>query len=246
MERAMRKTSNNRIWEIDMARGILIILMIIFHIFFNLDYFYNIPINYSHGVINVLRNIVASLFILISGICTFFSRSSFRRGLIIFFAAIAITLATYLFNSEEYIVFGILHMLSICMLISPVLKKLNKGWLFALMALILLISVLISDIKVNNNYLCMFGLRNKNFTSLDYYTLLPWSLFFVAGILLGKTVYREKKSIFSFQVKDNFINLIGRHSLLVYLVHQPVILAIMSLIFQLKKWQNTILSFLKK
>ncbi len=77
----MRKISKNRIWEIDMARGILVILMIILHILFNLEYFYNIPVNYSYGIINVLRNICATFFIIISGISTFFSRSSIKRGL---------------------------------------------------------------------------------------------------------------------------------------------------------------------
>jgi len=231
----MRKISKNRIWEIDMARGILVILMIILHILFNLEYFYGIPVNYSYGIINVLRNICATFFIIISGISTFFSRSSIKRGLMFFSVAIIITLATYIFNSEEYIVFGILHMISICMLISPVLKKLSKHWLFVLLVALILISIVISDIQVKNNYLFMFGLRNKNFNSLDYYPLLPWSLFFVAGILLGKTIYRDKKSIFSFQVKDNLINLIGRHSLLVYVVHQPVILAIMFLFSNFQK-----------
>jgi uncharacterized membrane protein len=231
----MRKVNKDRIWEIDMARGILVIIMIIFHILFNLEYFYEMPVNYSQGYINMLGSIGASIFILISGISTFFSRNSFRRGLLVFSVAIFINLATYIFNSEEYIVFGILHLISICMLISPVLKKLNKFWLLILMAVLILISIALSNVKVDNNYFFMFGLTNEDFTSLDYYPLLPWSLFFVAGIFLGKTIYRDKKSIFPFQVKDNFISLLGRHSLVIYVVHQPVILAIMSLIFKLKK-----------
>jgi uncharacterized membrane protein len=225
----MRKTNKNRVWEIDMARGILIILMIILHTLFNLEYFYKKPINYSYGFVDMIRIIVASSFIFISGISTFFSRSSLRRGLIVLSTAIIITLATYILNKEEYIVFGILHMLAICMLISPALKKLKKRWLFILLVELILISLIISNIQVKSNYFFMFGLRNKDFISLDYYPLLPWSFFFVAGILLGKTIYREKKSIFSFQVKDNFISFLGRHSLLVYLIHQPVILAIMFL-----------------
>lgn len=229
----MSKTNQKRIWEIDLVRGILIILMIVLHILFNLEYFYNLPINYSYGFVNVVRIIVASFFILISGISTSFSRNSFKRGLMVFSVAMIITLITYIFNNEAYIVFGILHLLGICMLVSPVLKKLNIPWLFILLAILTLISYIITNIEVESSYLFMFGLENEDFVSLDYYPLLPWSLFFVGGILLSKIIYKEKKSIFPFEIKDNFVSFLGRNSLLVYVIHQPIILAAMFLFSKL-------------
>ncbi|MDQ2084893.1 heparan-alpha-glucosaminide N-acetyltransferase [Herbivorax sp. ANBcel31] len=225
----MEKISSKRIWEVDMARGILIILMIVLHILFNLEYFFEISINYSSGFTNVLRIAVASSFILISGTSTSFSRNSFKRGIIVFLTAMMITLFTYIFNREAYVLFGILHLLGICMIISPVFKKLNIPWLFILIVAIILINFIFSNLTVKSNYFFMFGLSNENFISLDYYPLLPWSSFFIAGILLSKIIYRQKKSIFSFDIKDNVINFLGRHSLFVYVVHQPVILIIMFL-----------------
>lgn len=229
----MSKTNQKRIWEIDLARGILIILMIILHILFNLEYFYKVPINYSYGFVNIVRVIVASSFILISGVSTSFSKNSFKRGLMVFFVAIIITIITYIFDNDAYIIFGILHMLGVCMMISPILKRFNISRLFILLIILILINHMIFKIQIKNNYFFMLGLRNEDFISLDYYPLLPWSSIFIVGILLNKIIYKKKKSIFSFQIKDNFISFLGRNSLLVYIVHQPIILVVMFLFSKL-------------
>ncbi|TYQ16642.1 UNVERIFIED_CONTAM: putative membrane protein [Acetivibrio alkalicellulosi] len=224
----MTKTDiSKRVWEIDFARGILIILMTILHTLFNLEYFYSIPINYSSGFVNIIRIMVASSFILVSGISTSFSRSSFKRGMIVLFAALMVTFASYIFNSTGYISFGILHMLSICMISSHLIKRLKTHAIF-LLSIILGLSVFILPyIKVTSNYFFMFGLYTNSFISLDYYPLIPWSGLFVFGIGISKVIYKKKISIFKMRLSDNVINFFGRHSLLIYLVHQPVILFLM-------------------
>lgn len=227
------KNKNNvkkRVWEIDLLRGILVVFLIIFHTIYDLEFFYNIPLGFTTGFIYISGRIVATSFILISGISTVFSRNSFKRGMIVLFAALMVSIATYCFDSSYFVVFGILHLLGVCMIASPLLKKLSYVWLSILSILLASSYFVIPYIKTTHNFFFIFGIHNGEISSLDYYPILPWAGVFVLGIALAKIVYRERKSIFKFSIKDNPLNFLGRHSLWVYLFHQPVILLFLILI----------------
>lgn len=195
-----------------------------------LSFFYNIPLGFTTGFIYISGRIVATSFILISGISTVFSRNSFKRGMIVLFAALMVSIATYCFDSSYFVVFGILHLLGVCMIASPLLKKLSYVWLSILSILLASSYFVIPYIKTTHNFFFIFGIHNGEISSLDYYPILPWAGVFVLGIALAKIVYRERKSIFKFSIKDNPLNFLGRHSLWVYLFHQPVILLFLILI----------------
>lgn len=227
------ETKNNaekRVWEIDLLRGILVVFLIIMHTIYDLEFFYNIPLGFTTGFIYIFGRIVATSFILISGISTVFSRNSFKRGLIVLFTALMISIATYCFDSSYFVIFGILHLLGICMMVSPLLKKLSYVWLFILSILLASSYFVIPYIKTTHNFFFIFGIHNGEISSSDYYPILPWAGAFVLGIALGKIVYREKKSIFKFSIKDNPLSFLGRHSLWVYVIHQPAILLLLILI----------------
>ncbi|OPZ91093.1 MAG: hypothetical protein BWY74_02078 [Firmicutes bacterium ADurb.Bin419] len=219
-----------RIWEIDFLRGFLILVMIYMHTIFDLQYSYGMNLNYGGGVHGIIVNIGGALFIMVSGISTAFSRSNVKRGFIVLGVALAITIATFLYNPEFVIVFGILHFMGICMLVSPILKKIPTIGLFILSAVLASTAFILPYIKVDHNYLFMFGLYTSDFTSSDYYPLLPYSWAFLFGMGLSRILYKEKKSIIPFPLKSTFVNFIGRNSLYVYIVHQPVILIILYVI----------------
>lgn len=221
-----------RIWEIDFLRGILILIMIYMHIIFDLQYYYGMKLNYEGGIHGVIVNVAGPLFIMVSGISTAFSRNSARRGLLILSVALSITLVTFIFSPEVAIVFGILHFFGTCMIISPILKKLPTIWLFVLSALIGCTAFIIPNIKVEHNYLFMFGLYNSDFRSGDYYPLFPYLWAFLFGMGLSRILYKEKKSIIPFRMKSTFVNFIGRKSLYIYVVHQPLILIILNFIMK--------------
>jgi len=229
-KKEVKNDSNNRVWEIDMLRGILVVFLIIFHTIYDLEFLYNIPIGYTTGFIYISGRIVATSFILVSGISTVFSRNSFKRGIIVFFTAMIITLGTYIFDKDFFVIFGILHLLSICMMVSPLLKKLSPLWLFIISILLASTYFVIPYINVTHNLFFMFGIHNGEFSSSDYYPILPWAWAFVLGIALGKIMYKEKKSIFKFSVRENPLNYLGRHSLWIYVFHQPVILLLLTVI----------------
>ncbi|KPU45966.1 acyltransferase family protein [Oxobacter pfennigii] len=221
-----------RAWEIDFLRGIALICMIIFHIVFDLRDLYNIPIDYAKGFFYYEGKFSAILFMLISGISSSFSRNNFKRGLKIFSIAMFITLATYIFDPRLIIKFGILHYFGISMMLYGIFKDLNKYLLLITGTVIIVIGNIFSNMTVVSPYLFPIGLISSSFFSSDYYPIFPWFGIFLYGIAIGKFLYKEKRSIFNFTIPDNPINFLGRHSLIVYLLHQPVILFILNVVMK--------------
>jgi hypothetical protein len=89
--------------------------------------------------------------------------------------------------------------------------------------------------KVVSN-LMVFGIYSADFSSSDYYPLIPWLGVFLYGAAIGKFCYMDKRqSIFKFTFKDNIISKLGRHTLIIYLVHQPAIIGVLSLIDRIKR-----------
>ncbi|HOM01506.1 MAG TPA: heparan-alpha-glucosaminide N-acetyltransferase [Acetivibrio sp.] len=222
-----------RIWEIDILRGTLVIMMVILHILFDLEFVYNFPIGYGTGFIDIIRIIVATLFIMVSGISTSFSKNSFRRGLVVFSAALLISLVTFIVGRDFFICFGVLHLIGICMMASPLLKKIPTFGLIILSLIVGMTQFIIPYIKISHNYFFMFGLYNDKFISADYYPIFPWAWPFLLGMVLSRFIYKEKKSILKFSVRDNPVSWLGRHSLLIYLIHQPIILLLLAIIMGL-------------
>ena len=87
----------------------------------------------------------------------------------------------------------------------------------------------IKGVDVRFDWLLPFGIHSPNLSSFDYFPLLPWLGVFLAGAALGKSAYAAKRSLIGKAWPVTFVNIAGRHSLLIYIVHQPVILAVLYL-----------------
>lgn len=221
---------DKRIWELDFFRGIALILMVYFHTIYDLKEFYNYPASYSTGLNFYIGKISAILFMLISGISSSFSQNNIKRGLKVLGIALLITLITHLYNLDYGIKFGILHFLGVSMLLSPVFIQCNKYVLIMLGAGILALGDFVSDINISVNYLFPLGITGSSFASSDYYPLVPWFGVFLIGLSLGKLLYSDKRSIFSFDLNDNMIIMAGRNTLPIYLFHQPAIIIVLVLL----------------
>jgi uncharacterized membrane protein len=226
----------SRIWEIDFLRGLSIILMVGYHILFDLSELcgirtlIGIPINLSTRAWWAAVMFFAGLFIVLSGISSTLSRSNIRRALKLLVVSIAVTAATYVFDSSSAVYFGILHCLASCILIYGLtLEKSKPRTCAAAGAIVLGLSVAVSLIMkkapVRFDWLLPFGIHSQTFASFDYFPLLPWFGIFLAGAVLGKSIYAPRRSLIPKRLPPIFINAAGRHSLLIYIVHQPVILA---------------------
>lgn len=216
--------STGRIWEIDFLRGTVLVLMVFFHLLFDLKEFYNYPVAYNSGVYFYIGKVSAILFIIISAVSSFFSRNNVRRAVKFLVVAFLITIGSHLYNSAYGIKFGIMHFLGVSILLFPLFKNINKYFLLVLGTGIIILGNYLDHIAVANNCLFLFNLTGSSWVSADYYPLFPWFGVFLYGVVLGKILYPTKKSLFKFTPPRDIVSYFGRHTLLIYLIHQPILL----------------------
>lgn len=227
-----------RIWELDALRGLCILGMLVVHFIYDAVELYGLLRWRYPSAFILVRDWGGVLFLLVSGICVTLGSRCIRRGLIVFSCGMlctAVTAGMYFLDFSDrsiIIYFGVLHCLGICMLLWPLLKKLP------LWALTVLAAVLIGvglywwyRVRISFDWLFPLGLFSRRFLSADYYPLLPNLGFFLLGAVLGKTLYRQKQTLLP-KVNENslpirFLSFCGRHSLIIYLAHQPVLTALL-------------------
>ncbi|WP_143122536.1 heparan-alpha-glucosaminide N-acetyltransferase [Sporomusa acidovorans] len=220
-----------RIAEIDCLRGIAILMMVIFHIVFDLAYFFNWPLDYLSGFWYYQGKSSAILFMLISGISATLGRHPLRRGLKVLGAGMLITLATYVYSPALYIRFGILHLLGVGMLAAPWLVKRSALTLTLAGTTLLVLGNWIANLRATIVWLIPLGVRPWDFASIDYYPLLPWLGIVLYGMAAGKLFYSAKQPLWPAATRNQPVRILGwlgRRSLIIYLLHQPILLVVLS------------------
>lgn len=214
-----------RYGEIDLLRALAIVLMIIFHLVYDLREFARVNINYQDPVWFLIGKASALLFIFVSGLSSGFSRSPVRRGFKVLLYGLGITLATYLAMKDMYVRFGILHFLGVTMIISPFLYSLSSRILWVLAGISALLGFWFKGLLVETSLFLPLGLMYREFGSIDYYPLFPYISVSFLGVLAYRHLYAQRSEpLFDYQLKSKPILWISRNSLIIYLVHQPIIL----------------------
>lgn len=216
-----------RIWEVDFFRGIAIILMIIFHLNYDLREYYSINLGLTDTFWTGLQILIGTIFSFLSGTSRSFTRNSLNQGLITLGYGMLLTLITYFVSPEVYIKFGILHFMGISMILYHFMQKIGTKLLLPLGIVVIFLGNIFEKLTITQTFLFPIGLTDAAFASLDYYPLFPWFGVFLIGVFVGRMLYKEKRSIFKFGSEKNGLSFLGRHSLFIYLVHQPLILALL-------------------
>lgn len=253
---------SSRFYELDAFRGFSVILMVIYHFLFDLEYFgirempswfwpqqlYGIPITF--------------LFIFIAGISLALSASKtkdavtltkklIKRGAFIFAVGLLITAVTWIYPHDGAILFGVLHLIGLSTILAiPFLIGLTKeapffgkykktaAWVlpFVFGAAVILASKIVEKIS-GPIWLVPLGIHPYGFYALDYEPLFPWFGVILLGIAVGTWLYPlgKRRSFLSFLKNEppflKIFSWIGRHSLLIYLGHQPVIIGILWIVY---------------
>ena len=233
-----------RIWELDVLRGVCILGMVVVHLIYDLQTFFSLPFLADSRLFDLIKQWGGVLFLLISGICVTLGSHPVRRFLIVFACGLlcsAVTAGMYFLNMADksiIIYFGVLHCLGVCMLLWPLLKRLPV-WALGLLGLgLTVLGLWISgNVVVDFPWLIPLGLVPGDFASSDYFPLLSNLGFFLVGAFLGKTLYRKKETLLPRVNPANpvlaFFTLLGKWSLPVYLLHQPVITGLLYLILEI-------------
>ena len=228
---------------LDSFRGLLIVGMIAYHTLFDIALVYGWDMNapLMKGA-NVVRDLGAACFIFLSGWCFHLGRNNIRKGMLLAGAGLAVTGVTYLFDRSSFVIFGILTLLGtakllLCALDRPLRHVPTAAGCSVSLALFLLffmcnygyagyydLILFRWPTVLYKNYLtAFFGFPFVGFTSLDYFSLLPWWFICLCGYFAYRAMQGRKALSRLLAVRVPGLALIGRYSLPVYLAHQPVI-----------------------
>jgi len=234
---------------VDLLRGAAVIMMISFHFAFDLSYLGLRHLDLCSGAWYLFARATASLFLLLVGTSLVLSASRaegenrdifphlLRRGLWIFSLGMGLTLATYALIREGFIVFGVLHLIGTSVIISyPFLKRPRLSGLLGFS--IIWANWTLQGMEVDYPWLLWLGLAPAGFFSLDYFPLVPWWGMVLVGISLGGFFYpgyrrRVPLPDLSFCPPIKPFIALGRSSLLIYLVHQPILIVLLLLLSRL-------------
>lgn len=229
-----KEISGRRHEEIDFLRAAAIVLMVLFHLVYDLKKFAGVNIDYQSPLWFYIGKASALLFIFISGLSSGFSRSPFRRGVKVLFYGIGITVVTYLFMKDEYVRFGILHFLGVTMILSPLLVRLSSWTLWGLSISSAVLGFWFEEQVLKTSLLLPFGLMYDGFGSMDYYPLFPYLAMTILGILAYRYLYAHR-TVSGLTSRKNFglVRWLSRNSLGIYLFHQPLLLLVILIIKRL-------------
>lgn len=232
-----------RLWEIDSLRGIAIVMMIAFHLLFDLNYFRGAGFDLHSGPWFILGRATVIIFLLLAGVSLTLSHSRARkqgragfskylkRGIRIFLYGLIITPLTWILLPQGTIWFGVLHLIGLSIILCYPLLRFRLLPLFLGIALIIL-GLFLQGLVFGFPWLLWLGLRPLAFYTFDYLPLLPWFGVVLIGIFLGNFLYPNYKRRFRIRDLSRFspiklLTFLGRHSLVIYLLHQPVLLALL-------------------
>jgi uncharacterized membrane protein len=242
------KNPSVRFWEIDALRGIAILMMITYHLIFDLNYFGYSSTDLSSLPVLLFLYPIGTLFLLLVGVSLTLSYGRvkdrltprqlqvkyLKRGGSIFGLGLLITLVTWVYPHNGFIIFGVLHCIGLSIILAyPFLRY--RLWALIIGVICILVGIVLqTTVTVGFPWLLWLGFIPSPFYTLDYFPLLPWFGVVLLGIFLGNNLYQNNKRMFALQDHSQFIAsrmlcFLGRYSLIIYLLHQLVIVGILYL-----------------
>lgn len=235
----MSSLSHKRFAILDTYRGFVIINMIAFHFLYDVFMVFGIDRYWYFEPVNrIWQQFICWSFILLSGwVWPYGAKKALKRGLFVNLCGLIVTVVTILFLPSEIVIFGVLNFIGCAILLMLPLQKLLEKikpltGLFLFFALFLLFYNCNDwNIGVESILLIPIGFPTRGFYSSDYFSILPWFFLYVTGYYLGRFLENKKGFLRICDVKIPVLDIIGRKSIWIYLIHQPLCYGICLLLF---------------
>lgn len=234
-----RATLTNRIVGLDLARSCALLAMAVFHFTFDLQMFGLISAETTRSAgWRIFAQAIAGSFLFLAGFSLYLAHGRqirftafFKRLAVLLLAAGAVTLGTWVFMPQGFIFFGILHMISVASVLGLLFLRLPPLVTGAVAVGVIVLPQVFRADAFNTAGLLWVGLSTKMPYTLDYEPVFPWLAPFLFGIVAAKLAARRGVLQNRGMTAPNgklitALALPGRHSLLVYLLHQPVLIGL--------------------
>jgi len=227
---------------IDGLRGLAIILMMAYHFTFDLNYFKVVDFDFNNDVFWLsARSLIVSMFLGLTGISLHLAsvhglnkQRYWRRIGILLICAFGVSLASYMIFPNTMIFFGILHFIVIASLLGMFFVRFYWANLVT-GCCIIVVGIWVHHPLFDQSILQWVGLMTHKPATEDYVPLFPWFGVVLIGIFVGKYIYSEPIPAFARWRDDTAIGRVltlgGRHSLLIYMLHQPLFIGILYVFF---------------
>ena len=236
------KTRRDRFWEVDAARGVAIIMMVVYHFTYDLYSFGGYDVDAVTGFWARFADATASLFLFLVGVSLAISsaraeRTGFvaylLRGLKILAYGMLLTVIFLVFGMGV-VAFGILHLIGVSIILAyPFLKLKYTNLLLGVAVFAAGLYLRAQDLS-GSAWLLPLGVVPEGIVMPDYRPLLPWFGVVLIGLFFGNLVYGGGKRPAALSerapVAARPLLPLGRNSLVIYLVHQPVLITLLAVL----------------
>ncbi|MCW9025420.1 MAG: DUF1624 domain-containing protein [Gammaproteobacteria bacterium] len=237
----------NRYQIIDVLRGVAILMMFSFHFSFDLNYYGFIQQDFYNSLFwTNYRSVIVSSFLVLVGVSLYLAtrngikpQSYFKRlGLLVLFASL-VSVASYIQFPESMIFFGILHFIAAASILGPAFTRFY--WLNLVLGIaLIMLGTQFQHTFFNQPLWQWFGLMTHKPVTEDYVPLLPWFGMILIGLFLGKFIYQYQhlpvlRSWKSKHPVFRSLTFAGKHSLIIYMLHQPIFMGLLYIPYSLNQ-----------
>ncbi len=237
---------------LDALRGFSLLSMIVYHATYDLVALYGVRLPWYFDTPGYIwQQSICWVFILLSGISWHFGRSPLKRGLVTSFCGLLITAVTAAFMPAQLIIMGVLSFLgAAALLMIPVnrlLKNVDPRLSAAASAILFFLTRNVSrgGLGFEGIHLArlpdflyalpggfILGFPPAEFYSSDYFALLPWFFLFAFGHFLWPCLEGSSRVKAALRLNLPPLGILGRRSLIIYLLHQPAIMLVLTIIIR--------------
>ena len=231
----------DRFWEVDATRGVAIIMMVVYHTTYDLDTLGGYDIQSTSGFWALFADVTAGLFLFLVGVSLAISRARtgrtgwslfskyLARGLRILAYGMVLTIV-FLVLRMGVVAFGILHLIGVSIILAyPFLRLRFTNLIFGALIFAAGLYMMSQDPTSESFWLLPFGAVPEGVMMPDYRPLLPWFGVVLIGLFFGNVVYGGGRRLADkAPVPARPLLPLGRNSLFIYLIHQPIVVAVLA------------------